>query len=237
MNPVPPTPPPAPLHCRPEAFDTLARSLEAVDTTRGLVRCAVAVSMHQHPDADADAVERELQRLSQTIADRTQSDHPPALLAHAHAVLFDEAGFAGNTDDYYHPDNSYLHRVLDTKRGLPITLTLVYKAVLEPLGLRVRGVNAPGHFLAAVHDRDHGPPTLIDPFHGGKLLTREEAFTRIETVAGGAVVRDDALLPPARHDTWLVRLIQNLVGSFDRLGRRDDMAALNELKALARSIG
>ncbi|MEM8737736.1 MAG: transglutaminase-like domain-containing protein [Planctomycetota bacterium] len=232
MNPSEPTP----LHCRPEAFETLADELDALDTTRGLVRCAVAVSMHELDTTGPDEVEARLDALAASIAQRLSSDQPRAVLAHAHAVLFDEAGFTGDTEDYYHPRNSYLACILDKKQGLPITLALIYKAVLETLGLETRGINAPGHFLAAVRDHPDKPRVLIDPFHGGKLLTREEAFTRIETIAGGSVIRDDALLRPASHVEWLVRIIQNLVAAFDRLGRRDDMAAMTEMRTLVESV-
>ncbi|MEM1028337.1 MAG: transglutaminase-like domain-containing protein [Planctomycetota bacterium] len=260
MNPSEPTP----LHCHPRAFEALAEEIDGIDTTRGLVRCAVAVSMHELGDADPDAVEGEIVTLATSIRDRVNTDQLQALLAHAHAVLFDEARFAGNTDDYYHPDNSYLPRVLETRQGLPITLVLIYKAVLETLGVRVLGVNAPGHFLAGVRDstpaptpgnaapggttaddsyldqagvnKPNAPLLLIDPFHGGKMLNREEAFTRIEEIAGGSVVRDDALLRPATHTEWLIRLIQNLVTAFDKQNRRDDMSAMLELRALVESV-
>ncbi len=239
MNPSEPTP----LHCRPEAFEALAEELDGLDTTRGLLRCAVAVSMHRLPDADADEVERQIEQLAESVAERVRSDQPRALLAHAHEVLFDEARFAGNTTDYYHPFNSYMPKVLETKRGNPISLALLYKCVLESLGVRVLGINVPGHFLAGVvglqPDASHplaAKPLLIDPFHHGRTLSREEAFARIEEIAGGSVLRDEALLRPATHVEWITRLIQNLVAAFDRLGKRDDMAAMLELRALVESI-
>lgn len=235
MNPIEHTP----LHCRPEAFDALAGELDALDTTRGLLRCATAVAMHQMPDATFIRVEEQIEQLAETVAARMQSSHPSAVLAHAHDVLFDEARFTGNAKDYYNPANSYLPQVLTERQGLPITLVLVYKGVLEMLGVRVLGINAPGHFLAGVLDRPQDPkarPLLIDPFHAGRMLSREEAYARIEDIAGGAVVRDDALLRPASHAQWLTRLIQNLVSAFDKLGRRDDMAAMLELRTLVDSV-
>ena len=62
-------------------------------------------------------------------------------------MLFEVFGLRGNAEDYYNPANSYLCDVLATRRGLPITLSLVYKLVAEGVGLEVHGVNAPGHFL------------------------------------------------------------------------------------------
>lgn len=246
-------PEPTPLHCRPDAFEALAVELEALDTTRGLLRCAVAVSMHQLDNVSMADVEAEIDALAESIAERVQGHEPRALLAHAHAVLFDEAGFVGNTENYYHPFNSYLPKILKSRQGLPITLTLLYKCVLESLGLRVWGINMPGHFLAGVRDgaaalqpqstNPEGPAgesqpamMLIDPFDGGKMLSRDDAFSRIEKIAGGAVARDEALLRPATHGQWLIRILQNLAGSFTQLNRRDDTAAMHELIGLVESV-
>ena len=239
---------PTPRHCHPDAWDALQRALPGLDHTRGLVACAVAVARHHLPDADPAAVERALDDLADAAAQRMQSDRPAALLAHVHAVLFDEARFAGPADDYHHPDHSLLPRVLETRRGLPLSLVLIYKAVVERLGLPVTGVNAPGHFLAAVHGADRptlaaarsdharSDRTLIDPFHGGRVLTREDAFGLIEratgNVLGTAHARHDVLLPPATHRQWLVRHIQNLITAADHRGHTRDLAAMLELRDL-----
>ena len=239
-------PEPTPLHCRPAAFAALAQQIDALDTTRGLLRCALAVSMHELAELDADEVEEQIDALAGTITDRLRSREPRALLAHTHAVLFDEARFTGNRDDYYHPDNSYVSRVLETRRGSPITLTLIYKCVLESVGVKVLGINAPGHFLAGVSDGSltayqvSGPrpstPILIDVFFAGRILTRQEAFNRIEEIAGGAVAHNEALLRPATHAQWLTRIIQNLVTAFERLKQPHDRAAMLELRALVESV-
>ena len=239
-------PRPTPLHCRAAAFDTLADELDGLDTTRGLVRCATAVAMHRLTDADPDRVEADLQTLTQSISDRLRSDDPRAVLAHAHAVLFDEARFRGNAEDYYDPRNSYLPAVLTRHLGLPITLTLVYKAVLERLGLRVVGVNAPGHFLAGVVGQTPeggasagrpGVAMVVDPFHGGRVLNRAEAFRLIEQATGGGMPDEESLLHPATHTQWLVRIIQNLAACFDRLGQTDDLHAMLEMRALVETCG
>lgn len=242
-------PGPAPLHCKPQAFETLVHELEAIDTARGLLRCAVAVSMHELEEVDADEIEAQIDALAGTITDRVRSGQPQALFAHAHAVLFDEARFTGSKKDYYASANSYLPRILKTRRGLPITLTLLYKCVLESIGIRVLGINAPGHFLAGVVEPALQPTRrpdetssvaqllLIDPYHDGRMLSREEAYARIEEIAGGAVARDDRLLRPATHGQWLTRIIQNLITVFERQDRRDDRAAMLELKSLVQTVG
>ena len=86
--------------------------------------------------------------------------------AELHEVLFEEWGFTGNAEDYYAPDNSYLPRVLQTRRGIPVTLSLIYKAVAQQVGLIVRDINTPVHFLAAVEvDRSW---MIVDAFDSGQ---------------------------------------------------------------------
>lgn len=228
--------PPEPVYCRPEGYRLLAEQLPRLETARGLLLGAVAVAMHEVEDADPDAVEHQIADMVQRVRGRVKRDDPKAILAHAHELLFDELGFVGNASDYYNPRNSYLPLVLKTREGLPITLTLVYKCVLDGLGVAVHGINAPGHFMAGVDlaDSDDTPPTrmLVDPFQGGRVLTREEAFKRIDELAGRRVPRDDNLLQPATHAQWLFRLLQNLVLVFDRLGRRESLLAMQEMQGL-----
>src|SRR5206468_6452152 len=101
---------------------------------------------------------------------RVRGGQPQALLVHLHEYLFTELGFAGNIEDYYNPYNSYLPSVLATKRGLPITLSLVYKIVAERLGLRAWGVGLPGHFLIGV-ECEPGNKMLVDTFASGRIIT------------------------------------------------------------------
>ncbi|MBV8781019.1 MAG: transglutaminase family protein, partial [Phycisphaerae bacterium] len=136
-----------PVCCRPEAFDLLSHHLTCIASPDGLMSAAVAVSMHELGEVDIDTVDRALQVPVNEIRKRVRGDQPQAILAHMHEVLFDELKFGGNSEEYYTSANSYLPTVLKTHRGLPITLSLVYKIVAERVGLRVHGVGLPGHFI------------------------------------------------------------------------------------------
>jgi len=83
------------------------------------------------------------------------------MLAH---FLGGQLGFHGNTEDYYNPDNTLLPQVLSTRLGIPITLTLLYMLIGQRCGLRIEGINFPGHFLAR-HDG-----VLFDPFERGRII-------------------------------------------------------------------
>jgi len=222
----------SPKFCREEAFELFVAQLPFLGETDALVRAAVAVSMHELEDANPDGVARQLDDLARRVRQRQTGVQVAAVLAHLHEVLFDEEGFAGNTADYYNPRNSYLSSVLDTRSGIPISLVLIYKAVADRLGLKVVGINAPGHFMVRVFDGEGN--LLVDPFFGGRMMNREEAFEVIENVTQQPVPRDEALLRPASHEQWLARIITNLQMVFANQGRGNDVAAMSELqRALA----
>ena len=114
-------------------------------------------------------------------------------------------GFAGDRDEYDHPDNSMLDRVLERRRGLPILLSVVYVAVADRAGVALAGVGLPGHFVVGHFGID--PPVLLDPFSGGERLTADV---------------DRHHLRPWAPAEIALRMLNNLVGSY---GRRGQLAA------------
>ncbi len=229
-----------PSHCNKRAYDCLAEQLPALSTTSGLLRCAVAVSMHELKRADPDTVESQINELTAKIDRRIKRSHPSAIMAHAHDILFEERGFKGNRADYHNPRNSYLPIVLRTGRGLPITLSLIYKCVVDPLGVPVHGINAPGHFMVGVDgsmaDHPVNTVTIIDPFDAGRMLSADEAIGVCRQIIGDAPMPDDPL-GPATHHQWLLRIIKNLMNTFDRLGQQNDFAAMLEMRELVLDYG
>ena len=219
-----------PRFCRPEAFAAFRDELPRIAETGALVRAAAAIALHEHPGADPAAVLAEIRALGAEVRRRAPGGSPRSTLAHLHQLFFEELGFRGDEQDYYDPANSYLHLVLANRRGLPITLTLVYKAVAEEAGLAVLGINAPAHFLAGVIEPD-GTRMLVDPFVGGKVLSREEAFRRLEAMVRAPLPRTDDLLAPATPREWLLRILANLKSVFARRDRHRDVRAMIELQA------
>ena len=221
-----------PVHCREAAFELFVGQLPTLEQTDSLLRAAVAVSMHELEFVDIEAIEQTLDELAADIGGRVRSCSQRALVSQLHEVLFEEWGFSGNTDDYYHPENSYVPRVLETRRGIPVTLSLAYKCVGQRVGLNVRGINSPAHFLAAIEV--DGAWMIVDPFQGGRVMTRDEVFNRLEQLTGAPIVKSDALLATATHHEWLSRIIRNLEQVFSHEGRQADMLAMRELLDLVK---
>jgi len=227
----------SPAYCRPTAYLAFAEQLAHLETTRGLFRAAFAIAQHERPTADVDQAEHVVASLAEAISRRVHSTSHQARLAHLHDVLFELIGFRGNTSDYYDPANSYLPDVLRTRRGLPITLVLVYKCVAEGVGLRVQGINSPGHFLAAVETSDEpaadgGSRMYVDPFYGGELLHEPEIHRRIRESTGSEISPSPRLLAPATGQQWIARMLVNLQAAFAAVGRERDLLAMQELHAL-----
>ncbi len=146
-----------------------------------------------------------------------------------HEVIFEEAGFRGDPiqQEYYplyHPRNSFLNDVLDRKRGMPITLTMLYCEVARRAGLQAVGIALPGHFLAEF--RGEHMSVLLDPYNGG---------TRIPD-------NDRAALPgeylvPAPKKQILARILNNLKNAYRQKGEMPKaLAAIERILVVSPSL-
>lgn len=160
----------------------------------------------RHPGANVEAFQAQLDDWADRVRSglRSPASGEDTLLA-LNRVLFDELGFAGNAADYYDPANSYVNQVMDRRRGNPISLSAVYLFVARRLGLPVVGIGMPGHFLCRYQTSRE--EYYIDPFHGGKLLSRVECKRRIANLS---VDYDDSHLSPVSSRRMLQRMIANL---------------------------
>lgn len=139
--------------------------------------------------------------------------------------MFDDAGFCGNTVDYYDPRNSFLNHVLDRRKGIPITLAVVLIEVGRRAGVEVNGVSFPGHFLARIEGARG--PSFIDPFDG-RVLTREDLRTLHARTAGDKRDPDPRLLEAATKKQIIVRMLNNLRGIYAARGDQERLRGVIE---------
>ena len=127
--------------------------------------------------------------------------------------LFGELGFAGNREQFDDPRNSCLNQVMDRKKGIPITMALIYIEVARRAGIRSEGVNFPGHFLVRcqedLHTDDPSEGLIVDPFHGGAILDEADVRKLLEPHMSEAAF-DPSLLARATRRQILVRMLLNL---------------------------
>jgi regulator of sirC expression with transglutaminase-like and TPR domain len=134
-------------------------------------------------------------------------------------VIFARHGFSGDADSYDDPANSFVQKVLERRRGLPITLSLIFCEVARRVGLDAYGIAFPGHFLVAIGgevDRGGRELVVVDPFHRGKLWGPEHLQEHLDKLSGGQRRLSGDDLRPATPSAILFRMLNNLRGSYAR---------------------
>lgn len=209
------------------ARQRLARLLENEDSL-DVVDGALAVAAEEYPDLDARRVRRRIDGLAEGAARRLTSDNPFARLDGLRAYMFEELGFCGNVRDYYDPRNSYLNEVLDRRTGIPLTLSILYMEAARRAGFGARGVALPGHFVVRMDHR--GRRILVDPFHGGRVITEDDCRDLVERHTGRPELFDPAVLEGSSPRAVLRRLLRNLRTVY--LSRQDYPRALAAVERL-----
>lgn len=191
-------------------------SLVRQDSSIPLFEAALAIAQDADPQLDLAAPQEEIDVLAVKLQRRLPSDASVIQrLRMLNHFFYSELGFAGNVNDYYAADNSYLHRVITTRRGIPISLAVVYMELAQQIGLDVKGISFPGHFLMKLSVQSG--EIILDPFNG-ESLSREDLEERLEPFLEPDDYMADitlaAYLQPAHPRDILVRMLRNLKALF-----------------------
>ncbi len=138
--------------------------------------------------------------------------------------LFIEEGYEGATEDYYNPLNSNLDYVLSNKKGLPITLTLIYMLTAKVLGFRVEGCRFPGHFLAKAYVDNHF--ILIDCFNRGKIIGETEIKSLAEESLDSFI---KIIIEKTTAKMIIIRILSNLYKAYEKLGEKENQNLFEDL--------
>jgi regulator of sirC expression with transglutaminase-like and TPR domain len=168
---------------------------------------ALALSEMDHEGLDLVPYYTLLEEIGDRLAVAGEVAAAPEAQAEALAAVFSgEFGFAGDAESYDAPLNADLVRVLDRRRGLPVSLSLLYVAAARRMGWTAHALNTPGHVLVRI---GAGPACLIDPFNDGALVSRERLAALLYAGLGpGTVPRPEHLAPMSNRGV-LLRLLRN----------------------------
>jgi len=174
-----------------------------------LFRIALEIASDLYPGLDRAHYEAIVQSLASRVRERcTAPDKARAILGQINWVLFVEEGYEGDSESYFDARNSFLNEVIDRKRGIPISLSVLYAAVAHRVGLAMSGVNLPAHFMLRVGT---GAETVfVDPFHGGALLDRTGCEERITKVLGRPTTLSASQLAACSQEQVVARMLRNL---------------------------
>ena len=176
---------PSPL----QYFSSLVQS----DEHFPLLEAAASLAQDEYPELDVQQVLGDVDQLLARLKRRVPSDAPALQRLRAlNQFFFLDLNFGGNVNDYYDPDNSFLNAVLKTRRGIPITLAVLWLELALGLDLNARGVAFPGHFMVKVN-LPNGQ-VVIDPFTG-QSLSREELSERLDPYRQRSAMMDDFEVP------------------------------------------
>ncbi len=209
---------------------------EQDDLFRG---CAI-IARYQYPDLDENKLKKQLHQIKQDVWLELHDDltaiEKVKIINH---IMFEVHQFGGNITNYHAPQNSFINVVLETKKGNPVMLSVIYALICKELGIPIYGVNLPQHFvLAYVNDFanlfDPSHKTLSDnilfyvnPFSKGLIFNQGDVDSFIKQLN---VEPETKYYLPCSNLDIIKRLLNNLIYSFDKMGYAEKVKELKELE-------
>ena len=199
------------------------------DRDLDLAKASLLFAYAEFPDLDIDKYLNILDRIAQEIEVQLPPErYPLKVVQTINHRLFDYYNFRGNQQNYYDPNNSFLHQVLERKLGIPISLSLVYLAISERLDFPMVGIGMPGHFLIRPEFEDVG--IFVDPFNQGEIIFEADCQAKLDETYHSQVELDPSWLAPVSKKQILSRMLNNL--KFIYLHRREVDKALSAMSAM-----
>ncbi len=203
-----------------------------------LLAGTLLISRYQYPDLDTEQVRKQIDLIKRDV----WLEINPNLTAYEKVkvinhILFDVYNFSGNTSNYHAPQNSFINNVLESKRGNPLLLSIVYSVIAQGLNIPIYGVNLPEHFILAYRDEyaiqqegeDEAILFYINPFSRGAVFSRRE----IDTFLKQLKLEPNRIFYESCPNIDIVsRQVRNLVHSYEKLGYPNKVSDLKELLAI-----
>lgn len=220
-------------------FDNMRRSLRewSLPEQQDLLTGALLVARYQYPDIDEAHIRRHIEQIKQDIWLELNNNltalEKVRVINH---ILFDVHGFSANTTNYHAPQNSYINNVLESKKGNPVSLSIIYAVIAQDLRIPIYGVNLPEHFILSYVD--NSPGFSLDSDNTDRVLFYINPFSRgapVNKKEIEAFLRQQRLEPkpefftPCSNLMIIRRLLNNLIFSYEKLGYPSKVDELRQL--------
>jgi regulator of sirC expression with transglutaminase-like and TPR domain len=205
------------------------------DRAFDLEEALCTVAMIEYPLLETKTVSAQLDELATEIAAQIPDTLPVRKrIELLNQILFREMGFKGNTRDYYEPDNSFIHKVIDRRHGIPISLSALLILLGRRLDLPLHGVGLPKHFV--VKYEDDQDELFIDPFNGGRIFNRKECMQML--TSDGYYFRESfavEYLTVSSSRDMVIRMLRNLVLIYSKLKDKSRVKRLSRYVEILRT--
>ncbi|RNJ76220.1 MAG: hypothetical protein EB829_02325 [Nitrosopumilus sp. H8] len=171
-------------------------------------KCLKFAQLLEYPDLDMEQYIGAIRKMGLSLRETvTDVKNPTYLVSMLNEYLFGDLGLGGDDEDYFNPKYNFLNEVIECKRGIPITLTILYVEVAKFIGLDLRIVGFPGHILAK-----YGEEMILDPFYGGSLRDADDLQAMLDESLG--IEFRPEHLDEIGTEQILVRMARNLKNSY-----------------------
>lgn len=221
-------------------FDDVKRELTRWKSTGALelIYGVYLVAKYQYPDLSFVIINEKVNAIRRDIwIEMHEHLTPLEKVRIVNHVLFDLYGFTRNSSNYISPSNNFINDVLETKKGNPLTLSVIYSILCQRLGLPVYGVNLPKNFILAYMDDSHSlqPDTdmnqvpvlfYINPINKGTVLGRKEIDSFLTQYH---IQPSEKIYLPCSNVDMVSRLLGNLISAFDAADQQNKKKEIREL--------
>ena len=198
-----------------------------------LLEGLIIINSYQYPSYDNNLIRMSLEELKRDIWMELRYEMTPyEKVSLMNYVLFDKFGLPGNTNDYHNPQNSFIGRVLETKKGNPLTLSCIYSIVAQKLDIPIFGINLPKHFILSYLDEDQNADHLLfylNAFNKGQVMQKADVISFLKQLN---LPLSKEFMLPCDNVTILKRVLRNLVTAYEQnesVGKKQEIEILFKL--------
>lgn len=208
---------------------------------KDLLDGAIVVAKYQYPGINEDHIREFIEAVRRDIwIELSQKQTAFEKIRIFNKIFFGKYNFHGDSKDFHSPTNSYINTVIESRKGNPLSLSIIYSVIAQSLGMPVYGVNLPNHFILAYIDEDginqftkaennNGVLFYINPFSKGSLFDENEIHDFLKNLN---LPTSREYFEPCSNTSVIRRMLTNLVGAFQQAGNAERVRELTELRDL-----
>ena len=190
-------------------WQNFSQEIKQQESTVDLAKASLYYAQSEYPELETEDYLQLLQTWAEEISlELTPERYPLQVIKKINQYLFDKLGFSGDRENYYNVENSYLNRVIERKKGIPITLAVIYLEVAKRLDFPMVGIGMPGHFLIRPDFADAG--IFVDVFNQGEILFPQDCEAKLSELYQYPVKLEQHFLNPVSEHQILGRMLNNL---------------------------